>query len=84
MSVTPVRQIRRWTAIVCVVVCAHVLVSLVFPRSFGLTAFGDLTQCLLLLLGTLSILSNITTRDKKKQRFWALMAFGCGIWLCAQ
>ncbi len=49
-----------------------------------MTAFGDLTQCLLLLLGTLSILSNITTRDKKKQRFWALMAFGCGIWLCAQ
>ncbi len=79
-----VQPTRKWWAIVCAVVCAHVLVSLLAPRSFALTAFGDLTQCALLLLGTLAVLSNITTRDKKNQRFWALMAMGCAMWLGAQ
>jgi diguanylate cyclase (GGDEF)-like protein len=69
---------------VCAVVCAHVLVSLLVPRSPGLTAFGDLTQCVLLFCGMLSILSNIRTCGKKAQLFWALMALGCGMWLCAQ
>ena len=68
----------------CAVLCVHVLLSLLVPRSFGLTAFGDLTQCALLLCGTLFILSNIRTTSKKSQLFWALMAFGCGMWLCAQ
>lgn len=68
----------------CAVVCAHVLVSLLVPRSTGLTAFGDLTQCVLLFCGTLFILSNIRTSDKKTQLFWTLMALGCGMWLCAQ
>ncbi len=68
----------------CAVICVHVFVSLLVPRGAGLTAFGDLTQAALLLCGTLSILSNIKTSDKKAQLFWALMAFGCGMWLCAQ
>ena len=68
----------------CAVVCVHVVVSALASRSIGLTAFGDLTQCLLLLCATLAILSNIKSRDKKEQLFWALMAMGCGMWLCAQ
>ena len=71
-------------ALVCAVVCVHVVVSFLAPRSFALTAFGDLTQCLLLLCGTLFIGSNIRTSDKKAQLFWGLMAIGCGAWLCAQ
>jgi diguanylate cyclase (GGDEF)-like protein len=69
---------------VCAVVCAHVLVSLLAPRSFGLTAFGDLTQCVLLSLATVAIAWNVGHTQKKSQFFWALMAFGCGMWLCAQ
>jgi diguanylate cyclase (GGDEF)-like protein len=69
---------------VCAVVCIHIAVTFLAPRSIGLTAFGDLTQCVLLLCATLSILSNITTRDKKTQLFWSLMALGCGMWLCVQ
>src|ERR1700733_12893602 len=79
-----VRQPGKWAGIVCAVVCADVLVSLLAPRSIGLTAFGDLTQCLLLFCGTLSILSNIRTSDKKAQLFWALMAFGVGMWFFTQ
>jgi diguanylate cyclase (GGDEF)-like protein len=57
-------------------------VSLLAPRSSGLTAFGDLTQFALLLCATLAILSNIRTSYKRAQLFWTLMAFGCGMWLC--
>ena len=78
------RQPGKWTGIVCAVVCVHILVSLLAPRSFGLTAFGDLTQCVLLFCGTLAIVSNVRTSNKKAQFFWALMAFGCGMWLCSQ
>jgi diguanylate cyclase (GGDEF)-like protein len=69
---------------VCALVCVHVLVSLLAPRSFGLTAFGDLTQCVLLSCGTMAMAWNVGTRDKKAQVFWALMALGCGMWLCSQ
>jgi diguanylate cyclase (GGDEF)-like protein len=69
---------------VCAVVCGHLLVSLLVPRSTGLTAFGDLTQSALLLCGTLFIISNIKTGDKKSQVFWILMSVGCGMWLCTQ
>jgi len=67
---------------VCAVVCVHVVVSLLASQSVGLTTFGDLTQFALLLCATLSILSNIKSSYKKAQLFWALMALGCGMWLC--
>jgi diguanylate cyclase (GGDEF)-like protein len=79
-----VRRPSQWTGIVCAVVCVHILVTLLASHSIGLTAFGDLIQCVLLFGGTLSILSNIRTTDKKAQLFWALMALGCGMWLCVQ
>ena len=68
----------------CALVCVHVFVSLLAPRSIGLTAFGDLTQSALLFCATLSVLSNVRTSYKKAQLFWALMAFGCAMWLCTQ
>jgi diguanylate cyclase (GGDEF)-like protein len=69
---------------VCAVVFVHLCVSLLAPRSVGLTAFGDLTQSILLLCATLAVLSNTRTSYKKAQLFWALMAVGCGMWLCTQ
>jgi diguanylate cyclase (GGDEF)-like protein len=78
------RKTGKWTLIVCAVVCAHVLVSFLVPRSFALTTFGDLLQCGLLLLATLCILSNITTRDGKSRRFWTLMVSGSVMWFAAQ
>src|SRR5208282_2509157 len=69
---------------VCAVVCVHLLVSLFVKRGIGLTAFGDLTQAVLLLCATLSILSNLKTSYKKAKLFWVLMALGCGMWLCTQ
>jgi diguanylate cyclase (GGDEF)-like protein len=69
---------------VCAVVCVHVVVSVMAPRSIGLTTFGDLAQCVLLFCATLGMLSNLKTSYKKAKLFWALMAFGCGMWLFTQ
>jgi diguanylate cyclase (GGDEF)-like protein len=69
---------------VCAVVCVHVVVALSLPRGVGLTAFGDLTQCALLLCATISISLNVRTDTSKQNLFWTLMACGCGMWFCAQ
>ncbi|MFZ0758341.1 MAG: GGDEF domain-containing protein [Candidatus Sulfotelmatobacter sp.] len=78
------RQPSKWMGLVCAVVCVHIFVSLLAPRSIELAAFGDLTQSVLLLCATLSIFSNVRTSYKKARLFWALMAFGCGMWPCTQ
>jgi diguanylate cyclase (GGDEF)-like protein len=79
------RKPGKWSALVCAVVCAHVCISLLTARNAALTAFGDLTQCALLLCGTLAILSNLANRQHKRaQLFWFLMATGCGMWFSAQ
>jgi diguanylate cyclase (GGDEF)-like protein len=62
----------------------QIAVSLLAPRSFALTAFGDLTQTALLLCGTIFTLWNIKTSDKKAQLFWMLMALGSVTWLSTQ
>src|SRR5579871_6583895 len=74
----------KWMALVCAVVCINLVVSLVAHRSAGLTSFGDLTQCTLLFLAAVSILSNVRATCKKARLFWALMSIGCAMWLCAQ
>lgn len=66
------------------VVCAHTMVSLIAPRGFALTAFGDLIQCALLLSCTIASLSNLRLADNKSKLFWALIGTGCAMWLTAQ
>ena len=78
------RQPSKWTGIVCAVVCVDAVVSVLVGRGVGLTAFGDITQCVLLSCATIGILSNTRTPEKKERLFWGLMGLGCGMWLCAQ
>jgi len=79
-----IEHTKTWIVVASVPVFVQVLLSLLWPRSFELTAFGDLTQCILLLLGTLSILANATRARGKTRLFWALMTLGFGMWLGAQ
>ncbi len=81
---SPLQHTRKWTAIVCAVVCAHVLLSLLAPRGFALTAFGDILQNVLLLSATVAFLSNVRTAAPKARLFWALMGLGLGMWLTSQ
>jgi diguanylate cyclase (GGDEF)-like protein len=65
-------------------VCVHVLLSLLAPRGFALTAFGDILQCVLLFFGTVAILTNVKAASQKARLFWALVGLGVGMWFCAQ
>lgn len=75
---------RKWCLAASVLVCAHIFLSLRLPRSFALTAFGDLSQCFLLFLATLSILSLAINSSGKTRLFWVLLSFGFAMWLGAQ
>lgn len=68
----------------CAIVCLYASVSLFLRHGTALTAFGDLTQCALLLCATLAIGSNIKTTCKKARLFWALMTAGCTLWFLVQ
>jgi len=69
---------------VCAVVCVHVLLSLLAPRGFALTAFGDILQNLVLLCAAVAFLANVRTASPKARLFWALMGLGLGMWLASQ
>lgn len=75
---------RKWCLAASGLVCVHAFLSLRLSRSFALTAFGDLSQCILLLLATLSILSVALKSTGKTRLFWALMSFGFAMWLWSQ
>jgi signal transduction histidine kinase len=56
--------------------------SLVLPRgSYSLTAFGDLTQCLVPLLANAGLLMNAGTPHWRRNLFWMLIALGCSLWM---
>jgi len=75
---------RQWAIAICTLVCVHVALSLVVPRSFALTAFGDLLQNLVLLLAAVAFLTNVRTTSGRTRLFWLLMGLGLAIWLGSQ
>ncbi|OLB84316.1 MAG: hypothetical protein DMG86_19355 [Acidobacteria bacterium] len=65
-------------------VVAQSIASLVLRKTFALTVFSDLTQCALLLCGTLSLLPNVAVTRGRTRLFWALMTLGVAFWLAYQ
>jgi diguanylate cyclase (GGDEF)-like protein len=74
----------KWTIAICALVCVHVALSLAVPRSFALTAFGDILQNVTLLLATVAFLANVRTTSGKGRLFWLLMGLGLATWLASQ
>ena len=74
----------RWTIGVGALVCAHILLSLLVPRGFALTAFGDILQNSVLFCATIAVLANVRQASPKARWFWALMGLGLGMWLVSQ
>lgn len=68
----------------CAVVAVHVLLSLLAPRGFALTAFGDILQDVILFCATVGVLANMRTASPKARLFWALLGLGLGSWLVTQ
>ena len=77
-------QNKAWAVVFTAVVCLVTAFSLGFPRSYFLTSFGDVVQCLLLLCAGSAAFSNISAGERRAKFFWMLMSFGFGLWLCAQ
>jgi diguanylate cyclase (GGDEF)-like protein len=75
---------RRWALAILAVVCFHVLLSLLAPRGFPLTAFGDILQNLVLFGAVVAFCANVRKASPKARLFWALMSLGLGMWLASQ
>ena len=67
-----------------VLVSFEAVLAFVVPHSYRLTAFGDVTQCFLLLFVLLAMLGNVRAEEPRSRLFWGLMTLGCGIWLSVQ
>jgi diguanylate cyclase (GGDEF)-like protein len=75
---------RKWVIGICALICLHLLVSVAVPRSFGLTAFGDLLQNAVLSCAAVGFAVNIRVGSRKARLFWALMCLGLAMWLFSQ
>jgi diguanylate cyclase (GGDEF)-like protein len=75
---------RTWAIGLGLVVSVHVVISLFAPRGFGLTAFGDLLQNVVLFAAALAFLANLRSTSPKSRLFWALMGLGLIMWLVSQ
>ena len=84
MGKSPLQDGRKWTIGIGALVCVHVVLSLLVPRSFGLMAFGDIFQNILLAAATFAFLTNVRVASRKSRLFWALMSLGLLMWLVSQ
>jgi signal transduction histidine kinase len=66
------------------IVGGYCIVSLTVAPGRGLTAFGDIFQCLAALFAFLGLLMNASLPEKRTRLFWLLLALGCFAWLVGQ
>jgi diguanylate cyclase (GGDEF)-like protein len=75
---------RKWTLGIGALVCVHILLSVLAPRGFVLTAIGDILQNVVLLAAAIAFLANIRASSPKPRLFWSLMGLGLSMWLVSQ
>lgn len=75
---------KTWIVAASALVFAQAGASLILRPSFALIALSDITQCILLLSGTLSFLPNVLATRGRTRLFWALMTLGMASWLAYQ
>ena len=63
---------------------SYAAASLLLRPGPGLTAFGDVAQCLVPLFANAGLLLNAASPDWRKNSFWMLLALGCTMWLAGQ
>ena len=62
----------------------YVVAALTQHNSPALTAFGDITQCLVALFACAGLFANCLVTDKRTRVFWILLGLGCVAWLVGQ
>jgi signal transduction histidine kinase len=80
-SKTIVRMAGVWLLFLAVYATTSVLLH---RGSHGLTAFGDLSQCIVPLLANAGLLLNAGTPHWRRNLFWMLLAMGCTLWMIGQ
>ncbi len=67
-----------------VIVGGYCLVALTVPTGRGLTAFGDIFQCLAALFACVGLMMNSSLPERRTRLFWLLLALGCATWFVGQ
>ena len=67
-----------------VVLGGYTAAVLTIKPGYSLTAFGDLTQCVLPLLVNGCLLLNAGTSQWRRNIFWMLLALSCTLWMFGQ
>jgi signal transduction histidine kinase len=69
-----------WTLLVG----SYTVAALTVHNGRGLTAFGDVVQCLAAMFACGGLLLNWRTTEKRTRVFWVLLTLGCFAWLVGQ
>ncbi|MGB7586836.1 MAG: HAMP domain-containing sensor histidine kinase [Terriglobales bacterium] len=71
---------HAWVLFTVGLILAYVVSAANFPHSHSLTAFGDITQFLLVAFAAILMASNAVSSRGHARGFWLLMALGCCLW----
>ena len=63
---------------------SYSIAALTVPSGRGLTAFGDIVQCLAAIFACSGLILNWRTAEKRTRVFWVLLSLGCFAWLVGQ
>jgi signal transduction histidine kinase len=75
---------KLWSGGVIACLAVAVLAALTMRQSFALTALTDLTQCLLLVSGTLSLVPRVLRSQGRLRLFWTMLTLGIALWFTSQ
>lgn len=78
------QRARLWLAAVVGLLAAFILSALFLPRSFQLTAFSDILQCLFLISGAAAFIPLALRSQGRLRLFWSLITLGISFWLIYQ
>ena len=63
---------------------SYTVAALTVHNGRGLTAFGDVVQCLAAMFACSGLILNWRTTEKRTRVFWVLLTLGCFAWLVGQ
>jgi signal transduction histidine kinase len=72
---------KFWLGASVTLVGALIAAAILLPRSFGLTAFSDIVQSLLLLSGALAFIPAALRAQGRIRLFWSLLSLSMWLWL---
>ena len=78
------KRSHLWLFAVAGLLAMFVLAALFLPRSFQLTAFSDLVQCLFLASGAAAFGRLVLRSQGRMRLFWSLITLGICFWLIYQ